>query len=42
MPGSPEENIHYAAATSFLVEPFACKWVRVRAKPPPPPPLPKP
>ena len=46
MPGTAEENIRYAAATSFLVEPFASKWVRVRAarspprSPPPPPPPP--
>ena len=46
MPGTAEENIKYAAMTSFLVEPFASKWIRVRAvrsqSPPPPPPPPSP
>jgi hypothetical protein len=46
MPGTAEENIKYAATTSFLVEPFASKWIRVRAvrsqSPPPPPPPPSP
>ena len=35
MPGSPEDNIRYAASVSHLVEVFSDIWIRVRSTPPP-------